>query len=59
LLLRIAAQWQNPIFPASKHVFFSWKSPLRIGCPNASTEVFTLPVKEKIRAVAAKYLFSA
>ena len=35
---RTAAQWQNPIFHASKHVFFR-KSPLRIGSPNASTEV--------------------
>ena len=39
---RTAAQWQNLIFPPSKHVCFQ-KSPLRIGSPNASAEVVHSP----------------
>ena len=41
-LSRSSAQWQNPIFPASKHLFFR-KSPLRSGSPNASPEVMHRP----------------
>jgi len=39
---RTAAQWQNPIFPASKHVFLQ-KSPLRCGSENASPKVVHRP----------------
>ena len=35
---RTAAQWQNPMFPASKHGFFQ-KSQLRCGSLFASPEV--------------------